>query len=67
MSDRIISKKELRSLIPLSDTQISRLEKARKFPKRIRFAPGRVGWLLSEIDAHIEACSAARDEPSGDA
>ncbi len=63
MTDRIISKKELRSLVPLSDSQIARLEKLGKFPKRLRYAPGRVGWLLSEIEEWITARAAERDRP----
>ncbi len=40
--DRIISAKERRSMIPYSDMQIWRLEKAQKFPPRIQLGPNRV-------------------------
>ena len=55
MENRIITKKHLRLLVPLSDTQIARLEKAGEFPKRIKLGLGRVGWVLNEIDEWIEA------------
>jgi len=53
--DSIISKKKLRELIHLSDTQLRRLEKAGNFPKRVSLGPGRVGWSASEVEAWIEA------------
>jgi prophage regulatory protein len=59
--ERIISKRELRSLVSLSDTQIRRLEKKGTFPKRILLGLGRVGWLASEVQAWIEDRKAERD------
>ena len=53
--DRIISAKERRKLIPYSDMHIWRLEKAGKFPKRIRLGVHRVGWSNREIQEWIAA------------
>lgn len=47
--------------IPFSRVHIDRLEKAGKFPRRIRFGDNTVVWGEDEIDAHIAACKAARD------
>ena len=73
LSDRIISSRERRQRIPYSDMHIWRLEKAGKFPRRIKLGPsptGRVGWRLSEIMNWIEERAAEReptgDEPTGD-
>ncbi len=51
---RVITKKELRLLVPYSPQHIARLEKAGKFPKRIRIGERRVGWWLHEIMAWID-------------
>lgn len=47
---RIITKKELRQIVPYSPQHILRLEKRGAFPKRIVIGPGRVGWRLSDIE-----------------
>ncbi|OAN99633.1 transcriptional regulator [Sphingomonadales bacterium EhC05] len=46
---RIIGKVELRELVLYSPQHIARLEKAGKFPKRVRLGPNRVGWVLQEV------------------
>ncbi len=53
--DRIISAAERRHLVPFSDMHIWRMEKADKFPKRIRLGPNRVGWSHAEVMDWIEA------------
>lgn len=63
---RIITWAELRKMIPLSRQHLHRLEKAGKFPLRLRLNPsaghrGRVGWILEEIEAHIRAQAALRE------
>jgi len=47
--DRIIRKKELLKAIGLSDVTIWRMERAGKFPRRIRLGGNSVGWYESEI------------------
>lgn len=50
---RIITKRELREMVPYTPQHILRLEKLGRFPKRIRFGERRVGWLLSDVEAWI--------------
>lgn len=50
---RIITKKELRLIVPYTPQHIARLEKAGRFPKRIRIGERRVGWRLSDIEAWL--------------
>jgi prophage regulatory protein len=46
---RMITKKELRLIVPYSPQHILRLEKQGKFPKRIPIGARRVGWWLHEV------------------
>lgn len=57
--DVIITKKQLLAMIPYSGMHIGRLEKAGRFPKRIRVGENRVGWILREIREWIAARRAA--------
>jgi prophage regulatory protein len=57
---RIIGAAERRQLIPFSDMHIWRLERAGKFPKRIKLGDHRVGWDLDEVIAWIEDRKARR-------
>jgi prophage regulatory protein len=50
---RIITKAELRSLVPYTPQHIHRLEKAGRFPRRLQLGPNRVGWRLTDIEAWI--------------
>jgi prophage regulatory protein len=64
MVDRLVSKKELRTLVLYCDAHIARLEAAGLFPKRVRLGNGprcRVGWLLSEVMAWLQQKTTARD------
>ena len=57
MSEKqLVSKKELKTVlgIPYSFQHIARLEKAGKFPKRLRLGQNRVAWLRSEVEAWID-------------
>jgi prophage regulatory protein len=47
--------------ITASKPTIWRLEKAGKFPRRVRVSPGRHAWVESEIDEHVASLIAARD------
>ena len=50
--ERLLSRKQVKELISLSLAQIDRLEKAGKFPKRIRLTDhprGRCAYVESEI------------------
>ena len=59
--DRILSKKDLKLVIPYSSTHIARLEAAGRFPKRLRLGVGRVGWLESEVTSWQDALKRVRD------
>ena len=64
MNERLVGKKELRTLVLYSDAHIARLEEAGRFPKRVRLGNGprcRVGWLLSEVMAWLQSKTANRD------
>ena len=52
---RIITQKQLRALVPYTPQHILRLEKAGRFPRRIKLGQNRVGWRLIDIEAWIEA------------
>ena len=56
---RMITRKELRQLVPYCPQHILRLEKAGKFPKRIHIGPRRVGWWLHEVLAWIASRTGA--------
>lgn len=57
---RIIKAAERRRRVPFSDMHIWRLEKAGKFPRRIKLGERRVGWDLDEVIAWIEARKSQR-------
>lgn len=49
--------------IAYSKVQLWRLERAGKFPQRVRLSAQRVAWIESEIDQWIAARIAARRQP----
>ena len=59
---RIIGWLDLKTVVPYTRQHILRLERAGKFPKRIRVGANRIGWLLSEIEEWIEGRVALRNE-----
>lgn len=52
---QILRKKELLSLLKISDPTLWRLEHAGDFPRRFRIGPGCVGWDHAEILDWLEA------------
>lgn len=52
---RVITKRELRLIVPYCPQHILRLEKKGKFPRRIQIGPRRVGWYLTDIKAWLDA------------
>lgn len=58
--ERIIRKPELFSKIGLADATIWRMEKAGRFPKRIKLGGNSVGWFETEINKWLEAKAAQR-------
>ena len=66
MTQRLVTKKELRSLfgVPYSFAHIARLEAAGQFPKRVRLGACRVAWLAEEVQYWIDERVATRDMAS---
>lgn len=60
--ERVIRKKELLNILGLSDPTVYRMEKAGKFPQRLRLGGNSCGWLQSEVDGWIAERAAARSE-----
>ena len=52
---RIISRKELKLIVPYSPQHILRLEKRGEFPKRVQIGSRRVGWYFVEIQAWLNS------------
>lgn len=61
MPCRLITRAELRQIVPYTGQHILRMEKTGKFPRRIKVGPNRVAWLLSEIEAWVAARVSERD------
>lgn len=61
---RLITKAELRSIVPYTPQHILRLEKRGLFPRRVQVGANRVAWLLSEIEDWIAARAAERERAS---
>jgi len=51
---RVIRRKELRVLVPLSDTTIYEMEQRGEFPKRFYLTPRCAAWDLGEVQDWIE-------------
>lgn len=47
--------------VPWSQMHLSRLEKERKFPKRVQLGPGTTVWVEAEIEAFLADKLAARE------
>ena len=48
------SKRQVQEMVLYSDQHLGRLEKAGKFPKRVKIGPNRTGYVKKEIDDHIQ-------------
>ncbi len=59
---RIIRKRELLTMLGLSDPTVYRMEKAGRFPKRLRLGGNSCGWLQQEVDQWIDERAANRSE-----
>lgn len=51
---KIIDWKVLKDMVPFCRQHILRLEKAGRFPLRVRIGQNRVGWVYDEIVTWIE-------------
>jgi prophage regulatory protein len=61
---RLLSKKQVREVVLYAPAHIDRLEKAGRFPKRVRLGPGRVGWVEDEVMEWLRVKIAERDTPT---
>ena len=57
---KLITKKQLRDMVPYTPQHILRLEKMGKFPKRVRVGENSVAWLLTEVERWIAVRVAQR-------
>jgi prophage regulatory protein len=66
MPARFLSFSELKTMkgIRWGRMHIDRLERAGKFPRRVRLSTGTVAWLESEIDDYMAEAVAERDATS---
>lgn len=55
LSIRLITRAELRSIVPYTPQHILRLEKRGLFPRRVQVGANRVAWLLSEVEEWVAA------------
>jgi len=55
----LISRRQLLSIVPLSDRTIYNMEKRGDFPKRIALTSRNVAWDLGEVEAWIESRKAS--------
>lgn len=51
---KLINKKTLLSIIPLSEKAIYNMEKRGDFPKRIALTSRNVAWVLADVEAWIK-------------
>ncbi len=63
-SERVITLKQVRELVPYSAVHLARLEKRGLFPRRIQLSSHRVGWSLNEILEWIEEKKQSRPSPN---
>jgi prophage regulatory protein len=60
---KLISKKTLLTMIPLSDRTIFDMEKRGEFPRRIVLASRKVAWELVEVENWLAERKASNDQP----
>lgn len=58
---KMLTKKDLKTLVPYSHQHIARLEKAGGFPKRVQLGQCRVAWIEEEILAWLNERIQKRD------
>ncbi len=64
MSNILINRKKLHSMIPLSERTIFNMEQRGEFPRRIALTSRNVAWDLSDVEAWIEARKASGVQPT---
>lgn len=61
---KLINRKQLLDMVPLSERTILDMEKREEFPRRFSITSRLVAWDLSEIEAWIEARKTAAMQPA---
>jgi len=61
--DKLIRRRQVLEIIGLSHTTQWRMEKAGKFPARVKLGTGSVGWHLTEVEEWVRG----RERVSGEA
>lgn len=60
MSDRLLTSKEIESVVGLSRTAIYRMEIRGDFPKRVKIGARKIGWYESEVNDWLARRERAR-------
>jgi prophage regulatory protein len=60
---RLLDWPQVKPKVPYTRQHVGRLERAGKFPKRVKVGENRVAWLESEVEDWIAARVAERDRP----
>jgi prophage regulatory protein len=58
--ERLLRWRELSEIVGLSRQQVDRLEKAEKFPRRVKVGSRGVAWRSSKIDEWVATRDTAR-------
>lgn len=61
---RLINRRELLALVPLSERTILEMERRGAFPQRFTLTPRQVAWDVREIERWMAACREARGKIS---
>ncbi len=61
---KMLSKHQLKELVLYSPQHIARLEKAGKFPLRVKLGPNRVGWVEEEVQDWLQTRLDERRTPN---
>ena len=60
--DRFVTKAEVLAMFGnISQSTLYRWIKERRFPRQVRMGPNRMGFLQSELDAHMAQLTGKRD------
>ena len=60
-TERLITADELSTIVPFPRVHLGRLEKAGRFPRRLKIGERRVAWRLSDVLQWIEDRAEERD------
>jgi len=63
LPERNLRLAEVQQLVPYSKVHLARLEKAGRFPARIKIGPARVVWRKADILAWLAAKAAEANTP----